>query len=138
MNEADDSQNSVHLLDMPDDLQFETDSNWKSVMELRGKAQKALEDAKASDGISNPLDTGIVANLEASLAQVLKPFEPELADLCGVSRFEIKESGTTQIDVIDLSDEPRCERSWKRDGTVKERSDGGFLSDRDAEALGLS
>ena len=35
-------------------------------------------------------------------------------------------------------DQPRCERSWKRDGTVKQRSDGGMLSDRDAEALGLS
>jgi len=39
--------------------------------------------------------------------------------------------------VHDLRDRPRCERSWKRDGTVRERSDGGMLSDRDARALGL-
>ncbi|MFM1868543.1 MAG: hypothetical protein RL591_1951, partial [Planctomycetota bacterium] len=32
----------------------------------------------------------------------------------------------------------RCERSWKRDGTVRQRSDGGTLSDRDAEALGIA
>jgi len=41
------------------------------------------------------------------------------------------------VSVQDLRDEPRCERSWKRDGTVRERSDGGLLSDRDAAALGL-
>jgi isoleucyl-tRNA synthetase len=40
--------------------------------------------------------------------------------------------------VIDLRDEPRCERSWKRDGTVRARSDGGMLSERDAVAVGLA
>lgn len=39
--------------------------------------------------------------------------------------------------VIDLRQEPRCERSWKRDGTVKQRSDGGMLSERDALAVGV-
>ena len=64
--------------------------------------------------------------------------EAELADLCGVSRFSIREGEDFIITIADLKDEPRCERSWKRDGTVRERSDGGFLSDRDAKALGLS
>ena len=35
-------------------------------------------------------------------------------------------------------EEPRCERSWRRDGTVRQRSDGGWLSDRDAEAVGVA
>jgi isoleucyl-tRNA synthetase len=39
--------------------------------------------------------------------------------------------------VRDLRSEPRCERSWKRDGTVRARSDGGMLSDRDALAVGV-
>ena len=42
-----------------------------------------------------------------------------------------------ELEVLDLRHEPRCERSWKRDGTVRQRSDGGMLSDRDASALGL-
>jgi isoleucyl-tRNA synthetase len=42
------------------------------------------------------------------------------------------------IEVVDLRGEPRCDRSWKRDGTVRARSDGGMLSDRDAEAVGLA
>jgi isoleucyl-tRNA synthetase len=41
------------------------------------------------------------------------------------------------IAVEDLRAEPRCDRSWKRDGTVALRSDGGMLSARDAEAVGI-
>jgi isoleucyl-tRNA synthetase len=42
------------------------------------------------------------------------------------------------VTVQDLRGEPRCERSWRRDATVKQRSDGGWLSDRDAEAVGIA
>ena len=42
------------------------------------------------------------------------------------------------VRVVDLRGEPRCERSWKRDGTVRERTDGGLLSDRDAAVVGVS
>ena len=136
-NEEQDTTNSIHLNSMPDTQDVEADSNWDKAMELRGEVLKAIEDAKTSDGISNPLDTGIVVDIDSESYTKLKPFEPELADLCGVSRFTFIESETSRISVEDLTDEPRCERSWKRDGTVKERSDGGFLSDRDAEALGL-
>jgi isoleucyl-tRNA synthetase len=39
------------------------------------------------------------------------------------------------VRLVDLRAEPRCERSWKRDETVRARSDGSLLSDRDADAL---
>ncbi len=133
-----DTQNSVHLLEMPDSIEIEADSSWNKAIDLRGDVLKAIESAKVNDGISNPLDTAIEVDLESESYDSLKPFEPELADLCGVSRFNLNESDIGEISVEDLTDEPRCERSWKRDGTVKERSDGGFLSDRDAEALGIS
>jgi isoleucyl-tRNA synthetase len=133
-----DSAESVHLLGMPEEIEIDTDPNWDMVMDLRGKVLKALEDAKESQGVSNPLDTGVDVQLEPEQYARLKPFEPELADLCGVSRFSVGEGEDFIITINDLKDEPRCERSWKRDGTVRERSDGGFLSDRDAEALGLS
>ena len=106
-------------------------------MELRSKVLKALEETKESGGVSNPLDAGVQIKLDAETYERLKPFEPELPDLCGISRAEFSEGQALEIVVDDLSGELRCERSWKRDGTVKERSDGGFLSDRDAEALGL-
>jgi isoleucyl-tRNA synthetase len=132
-----DSEQSVHLESMPEEIGIATDPNWDMVIDLRGKVLKALEDAKESEGISNPLDAGVEVELDPNPYSKLKPFEPELADLCGVSRFSLSEVDGFKITVIDLTGESRCERSWKRDGTVKERSDGGFLSDRDAEALGL-
>ena len=82
----------------------------------------------AADDFS-ALDIGLTARAPEG-------FDPvDLADLCGISRFAIKAQGDPEV--TDLRQEPRCERSWKRDGTVKQRSDGGLLSDRDAAALGV-
>ncbi|MCK5392616.1 MAG: class I tRNA ligase family protein, partial [Deltaproteobacteria bacterium] len=136
-NEEPDTTNTVHLSSMPDVIEIDTDPNWDKMMELRGKVLKALEETKASNGVTNPLDAGIVVNLDSESYAALKPFEPELADLCGVSRFSLSEGENFLITVNDLSQEPRCERSWKRDETVKERSNGVLLSERDAEALGI-
>jgi isoleucyl-tRNA synthetase len=113
-------------------LDHESAPEWPAVFQKRDAVLKALEAAKAR-GIENPLDAGVVVpdpdNLFATFAE-------DFTDLCGVSRARF-EHGAGEIQVEDLRDEPRCERSWKRDGTVKERSDGGMLSDRDAAAVGL-
>ena len=45
---------------------------------------------------------------------------------------------SAEVRITDLRAEPRCERSWKRDGTVRKRSDGGTLSERDAQATGVA
>jgi isoleucyl-tRNA synthetase len=76
----------------------------------------------------------VVADPSGELAEV----HAELADLMGVSRVRLDAglpAGTVQVE--DLRGEPRCERSWRRDGTVRQRSDGGMLSDRDAAAVGV-
>jgi hypothetical protein len=103
------------------------------VFAAREAALKALEDAKAS-GIENPLDAGLVV---PDPRGELAPFAAELADLMGVSRVRL-DAGASAVKVEDLREEPRCERSRKRDGTVRARSDGGMLSDRDAAAVGVS
>jgi isoleucyl-tRNA synthetase len=97
-------------------------------MIVRDKALKALEEAKAS-GIDNPLDAGLVLPASLSNFDLI-----DLADLCGVSRVVCEGDS---VSVQDLREEPRCDRSWKRDSTVRERSDGGMLSDRDAKAVGV-
>ncbi|MEM7626334.1 MAG: isoleucine--tRNA ligase [Planctomycetota bacterium] len=125
----------VHLETLPDPDhpgQIPVDERWPAVMNQRDAWLKALEDFRQGSDIDNPLDLGLSALHEPV---DLTGFAAEdLADLCGISRFS---SGTDALAVQDLSAEPRCERSWKRDGTVKQRSDGGLLSDRDAAALGL-
>jgi len=136
--EEQEKASSVHLTEMPKVKKPEAESSWKNLMDIRDKCLKTLEDAKTSKNISNPLDAGINLSIDTDMYNELKGYEPDMADLCGVSRFVITEGDETCISVIDLRNEPRCERSWKRDATVRERSDGTILSDRDAEAVGLS
>ena len=112
-------------------ITFAGAAGWPAVFAARESAMKALEEAK-SQGIENSLDAGLVI---PDADGALKPFAAELADLMGVSRVTL-DPAAKLVSVTDLREEPRCERSRKRDGTVRERADGGLLSDRDAEAVG--
>jgi isoleucyl-tRNA synthetase len=127
-----DESASVHLEHFRT-LAIACDSRWSGVLALRELVHAALEKAKER-GIENPLDAGIALPEQH---HDLRPFEGDLADLFGVSRVVFARDQQS-IEVIDLRDEPRCERSWKRDGTVRARSDGGMLSERDAVAVGLA
>jgi isoleucyl-tRNA synthetase len=112
------------------DVPFQAHAGWDRVLEARAAALKALEEAKAH-GIENPLDAGLVVpDADGSLAS----FAADFADLCGVSRARF-DPRATAVEVTDLRQEPRCERSRRRDGTVKPRDDGGLLSDRDFDAV---
>jgi isoleucyl-tRNA synthetase len=128
-----DTTQSVHLTGFPPASKANASSSWKSAMEKLEQAQRLLEHSRTEQGIDNPLDAGLkVVDPESILSQ----FDPEdLADFCGVSIFEATPDGESMV--TDLQDQPRCERSWKRDGTVKLRSDGGMLCDRDAHAVGV-
>ena len=137
---ADDVDTCVHLETALPATGVQADARWARVMDLRDQALAAIEQArgpkdKGGMDIDNPLDAGVALPSKDGL---LAGFEPaDLADLLGVSLVEVVQ-GQSPIAVTDRRDEPRCERSWKRDGTVKARSDGGLLSDRDAQALGVA
>lgn len=122
----------VHLTDFADlGPVAESDAAWPKVMDVRAEALKALEEVKTR-GIDNPLDAEVVLGDPDG---TFERFQADLADMLGVSRVQFAKGG--QITINSLQDEPRCERSWKRDGTVKQRSDGGMLCDRCAEAVGV-
>ena len=117
---------------MPLNLSYECDMDWAAVIAMRSQAMKALEEAKER-GIENPLDAGLVVpDPEGTIAR----FAEEFADLCGASRARV-DAALKEVQVEDLRESPRCERSRKRDETVAE-FDGVFLSRRDAEAMNLS
>jgi isoleucyl-tRNA synthetase len=126
-------QACVHMRTHPELPDVTLDPAWPTVLDARSAALKALEDAKAN-GIQNALDAEVVLpDDDGTLAR----FSADFADMLGVSRVKFDAAATTPT-VVDLREEPACERSWKRDGTVKQRSDGGWLSDRDAEAVGVA
>jgi isoleucyl-tRNA synthetase len=123
----------VHLEGFAAASGVRVDEGWAKVMAAREAALKAMETGKKSLGVENPLDMGVVLGDEDG---TLGRFDAvDLADLLGVSRVRLEGKGEPRVE--NLSGEARCERSWKRDGTVKARSDGGMLSDRDAEAVGV-
>ncbi len=122
------------------------DAGWTAVMAARSAALAAIEKAKGELGVDNPLEMGVtlpdataVGGGAGSAGGVLARFDRiDLADLLGVSRVTV-EPGAGAVRALDLRSEPRCERSWRRDGTVKARGpQGAMLSDRDAEAVGLA
>jgi len=132
-----DDPSCVHEQWLPEPLRVDADPAWAEAMSRRDAVLKALEERRSAGGLDNPLDAGIELHLPQDVRDRLLPFAPELADLCGVSRLSLIASSDEHVEVTDLSAEPRCERSWKRDPTVRQRSDGGWLSDRDAAALNL-
>ena len=133
------SELCVHLQRLPGAgaVKSEASAAWPTAMALRDRALKKLEASRGTHDIDNPLDAGIRVGLPPEVHSALKPFEAEMADLCGVSRLTMEPDNSEIISIDDLRTQPRCERSWKRDGTVKQRSDGGMLTDRDARAVGV-
>ncbi len=137
LQNGENGESSVHLELLPEPPARWADGRWGDVMSLRAEVLKQLELAKERPGISNPMDAGIEVMVSSEKCAILEPFQPELADLVGVSRFSFLAGDGQAVRVVDLRSEPRCERSWKRDGTVRERADGGLLSDRDAAVVGV-
>ncbi|MCW5777036.1 MAG: isoleucine--tRNA ligase [Phycisphaeraceae bacterium] len=135
---ADDAEKCVHLETFAGGDSANRparDPRWAKVMAAREAALAAVERAKTELGVENPLDAGVT--LPDPNGELAAFDARDLADLLGVSRVALDPRAGAPV-VQDLRSEPRCERSWKRDGTVRARSDGGMLSDRDAEAIGVA
>ncbi len=145
---ADEAYRALHRIEGDGCVHLETfakpsgvtpDKAWPAVFAAREAGLLALEKAKGTkenpSGKENPLDTEVVL---PDGEGVLGKFDAtDLADLLGASRVSLDGSAKAGR-VVDLRDQPRCERSWKRTPDVRERSDGGVLSDRDAEAVGVA
>ena len=67
------------------------------------------------DALGDDLDLESLAHADQGVKQ-------GLVDLVGVSRFTLEGGDEPSITIRDLREEPRCERSWKRDGTVRPAS----------------
>jgi isoleucyl-tRNA synthetase len=126
-----DTSTCIHTQTFLAPLGIGADSRWPAIMTALDTGRQKLESTKASIGVDNPLDAAITLPTSVNISG----FDTaDLADLLGVSRV----SSGPDFAATSLLSEPRCERSWKRDGTVKTRSDGGMLTDRDAAAVGVA
>ncbi|MEE2960503.1 MAG: isoleucine--tRNA ligase [Myxococcota bacterium] len=129
------NEQSIHLGTLPEERDVGQAHEWNEVLTLRSQALKALEDARNERGLSNPLDAGVRITVKGEVIKALKGYEGELSDLCGTSRFTLSAGEQLEVEIDDLKEEPRCARSWKRDGTVSERNNGLLLSERDYQVV---
>jgi isoleucyl-tRNA synthetase len=121
----------VHLETLAAPIDIDVAPAWEVAMAVRETALRALEQAKQG-GIEKSLDAGLVI---PDPEGVLEPLQEDLRDLLEVSRLTL-DPAATNVTVVDLRDQPACERSWRRDETVAERANGSWLSDRDWESVG--
>ena len=125
--DADKEAESVHLTQFPDfNLTLgdeELDQRWSVLLALRAEVTKALEQARRSQLIGNPLDARVILLLPDSLKPALKPYVEFLPTLFIVSQVEIH-SETAPLEGFSSSELPgliiriekasgkKCERCW--------------------------
>ena len=138
----------VHLLNFIKPFGVRRDERWPLVMQLRTLALSAMEQSRsaATEPIDNPLDMGLTLPPVLEVGGITLSLEGfsriDLADLLGISRVDF-DASLPGICVLDLRPQaagsPRCDRSRKRDGTVRARAELGnaMLSERDSHAVAL-
>jgi isoleucyl-tRNA synthetase len=118
---------SVHLQQFPGHVAVASRAEWATVMAQRDQWLKRIEDDRQQRELDNPLDLGLM--LPEGEATQASFDRRDFADLCGISQFDF---AAGQTKVVDLRNEPRCDRCWKRTGDVLQRDDGigGMLCER--------
>ena len=109
-------------------ISFTNESNWDDVMETRKNVQKELE---MQPKIMALKTVWMPAFNYPAPYQSLNSLQIWLISL-GYLELNL---AVDAISIQDLQNEPRCERSWKRDLTVKTRPNGAVLSERDYDAI---
>ncbi len=112
-------------------------ADWSGIMAARDLALKQIELFRNEQDVK-PLDLGYRVSRKRAAVSLLDLDPIDAADLLGISHVAAIDEGHDQVVDLCAAHWPACERSWKRDGTVKQRSDGGMLSDRDAQAVGVA
>ncbi|MGA3083768.1 MAG: isoleucine--tRNA ligase [Thermodesulfobacteriota bacterium] len=127
LSPVDKEAESVHLTQFPDfDLPLvdeELDQRWTVLLAVRGEVTKALEQARRSQLIGNPLDARVILHLPDSLKPAIQPYVEFLPTLFIVSQVEIH-SETGPLEGAASSEIPgliiriekalgeKCERCW--------------------------
>jgi len=122
-----DKENSVHMAKFPDINKAHIDEQladkWEKLLELRGEATKALENARIEKRIGHPLSASVSISVPESIYDALAPYGEELKSLLIVSEallFKDQElENAFKSEVVEglfIKVEPapgqKCERCW--------------------------
>jgi len=142
--EIDDSlPESVQLADWPEVdetlLDDELAERWRQVLELRGVAMAALEEAKASGEVPNPLEARLDLYVTDAERDVLASVEEDLAALMIVSDVAVHdalglgaevEARSGMEAVASLASGDKCARCWLRAESIGEVAEHPELCSR--------
>ncbi|MBI4764252.1 MAG: isoleucine--tRNA ligase [Deltaproteobacteria bacterium] len=153
LSEADKEFESVHLTQFPDInitlADEELDQRWTVLLALRSEVTKALEQARRSQLIGNPLDARVILKLSNSLMPAIQPYAEFLPTLFIVSQVEIH-SGSEPLEGfassefseliirIERARGEKCERCWNFRTEVGSFPDHPTLCSRCHEAVKTS
>ncbi|MEW6184578.1 MAG: isoleucine--tRNA ligase [Thermodesulfobacteriota bacterium] len=148
---ADKEVESVHLAQFPDNLTViedeALDQRWSTLLALRAEATKALEQARRSQLIGNPLDARVILDLPESLSSVVRSYIDFLPTLFIVSQVELHK-GPASLEGVSSSEIPgliirvekalgeKCERCWNFRTEVGSLPEHPTLCSRCHQAIG--
>ncbi len=139
---------SVQLTDWPDAdeslMDNELAKRWDRILALRSVGLAALEQAKADEVVSNPLEAHLELFVSDGARAQLEGLDDELSQLFIVSSVEMRgldeyegevEPGTEIAAQAGLAPGEKCIRCWIRSETVGHQADHPELCERCAERV---
>ncbi len=112
---------SVQLTDWPDaDDHFddaELEQRWSQLLRIREEVNRALEQAKATGQIDQPLEADVIIYAPAEELKILSSFADTLHEILIVSQVEVYESEKLTVEAA-AGRGDKCERCWMRSETV--------------------
>ncbi len=129
---------SVHLASLPEPTQGDAAliARWNPILELREVTKKALEEARQSGQIGNPLEAKLEITLSAEQEKALQPFTETLPSLLLVSQAKLIVRSGKSIEVkASPGDGVKCARCWLMKLDVGGSSDHPDLCARCVSAI---
>lgn len=137
----------VQLSELPEAEAFENQEaileKWKSFMDFRGQAQKALEEARNEKVIGKSLEAHLTIYPDAEVKELLEGLNTNLAQLLIVSALTIAEGDAPESAVsfenvaftVERASGEVCDRCRRIDPTTKERSYNATICDHCANIV---
>jgi len=136
---------SVHMASLPevDDRQKDADiaGKWELLLDIRGEATRALEEARNKKMIGHPLDATVSVSVASEMYATLEPYARELQSIFIVSQAELLNDVSLEdayqsedIEGLSIKVTPavgeKCERCWMHVTSVGTETDHPTLCTR--------
>jgi isoleucyl-tRNA synthetase len=107
---------SIHLAELPAPGALDTEllARWEPVLAVRETVKKALEEARQSGAIGNPLEAGVELDADRETCDRLAPYANQLPAIFLVSQVRLKDARPEKgVEVrVSRAEGVKCARCW--------------------------